>query len=83
MTAISPTLTAVMQLASIALIWAGSSQIISGDLQIGTLISFLSYVSLILISVMMMGMLVVLLPRALVSARRIRDLLHTPAMVGP
>ncbi|WP_370678143.1 ABC transporter ATP-binding protein [Pleomorphomonas sp. PLEO] len=83
MTAISPTLTAVMQLASVALIWAGSSRIISGDLQIGALISFLSYVSLILISVMMMGMLVVLLPRALVSARRISDLLRSPAMVGP
>jgi ATP-binding cassette, subfamily B, multidrug efflux pump len=83
MTAISPTLTAVMQLASVALIGAGSSRIISGDLQIGALISFLSYVSLILISVMMMGMLVVLLPRALVSARRISDLLQSPAMVGP
>ncbi|MGR6430047.1 ABC transporter ATP-binding protein [Rhizobium sp. PAMB 3174] len=83
MATISPAVTAVMQLASVALVWAGASRIVSGDLQIGALISFLSYVSLILISVMMMGMLVVLLPRALVSARRIGELLQTPLMVAP
>lgn len=83
MATISPAVTAVMQLASVALVWAGADRIISGDLQIGALISFLSYVSLILISVMMMGMLVVLLPRALVSARRISELLQSEVMVGP
>lgn len=83
MATISPAVTAVMQLASVALVWVGAGRIIAGDLQIGALISFLSYVSLILISVMMMGMLIVLLPRALVSARRIGELLQTPVMVGP
>lgn len=83
MATISPAVTAVMQLASVALVWAGAGRIITGDLQIGALISFLSYVSLILISVMMMGMLVVLLPRALVSARRISELLRSEVMVGP
>lgn len=83
MATISPAVTAVMQLASVALVWAGASRIVTGNLQIGILISFLSYVSLILISVMMMGMLVVLLPRALVSARRISDLLQSEVMVGP
>lgn len=83
MAAITPAVTAVMQLASVALIWAGAGRIVAGDLQIGALISFLSYVSLILISVMMMGMMIVLLPRALVSARRIGELLQCEAMVGP
>lgn len=83
MATITPAVTAVMQLASVALIWAGADRIIAGDLQIGALISFLSYVSLILISVMMMGMLIVLLPRALVSARRISELLQSQVMVGP
>lgn len=83
MATISPAVTAVMQLASVALVWAGADRIIAGDLQIGALIAFLSYISLILISVMMMGMLIVLLPRALVSARRISELLHSQVMVGP
>lgn len=81
MATISPALTTVMQLASVALVWAGAGRIVSGDLQIGALIAFLSYISLILISVMMLGMLVVLLPRALVSARRISELLQSPVTV--
>jgi ATP-binding cassette subfamily B protein len=83
MATISPALTTVMQLASVALVWAGAGRIVSGDLHIGALIAFLSYISLILISVMMLGMLIVLLPRALVSARRISELLQSPVMVGP
>lgn len=78
-----PSVGAVMQLASVALIWMGAGRVISGDLEIGALIAFLSYVSLILISVMMMGMLIVMLPRALVSARRIDALLESPVAVAP
>ena len=83
MAMIMPAVTAVMQIASVALIWVGADRVISGDLQIGALIAFLSYVSLILISVMMMGMLIVLLPRALVSGRRIGELLDSEVLVGP
>ena len=83
MVSIMPAVTAVMQIASVALIWVGADRVIAGGLQVGALIAFLSYVSLILISVMMMGMLIVMLPRALVSARRITTLLETAIMVGP
>ena len=83
MATIAPALTTVMQLVSVILIWQGAGLIIAGDLQIGVLIAFLSYVALILISVMVMGMLIVLLPRALVSARRISELLQSQVMMGP
>lgn len=83
MAMIMPSLTAVMQLASIALIWVGANRVRTGDLEVGALIAFLSYVSLILIAVMMMGMLIVMLPRALVSAKRISTLLESRVEVGP
>lgn len=83
MATIMPAVSAVMQIASVALIWLGADRVIAGGLQVGALIAFLSYVSLILISVMMMGMLIVMLPRALVSARRISILLETGITVGP
>ncbi|MBU2960282.1 ABC transporter ATP-binding protein/permease [Citreicella sp. C3M06] len=83
MAMIMPSLTAVMQLTSVALIWAGASRVRDGDLEIGALIAFLSYVALILIGVMMMGLMIVMLPRALVSARRITELLQSPVEVGP
>lgn len=77
-----PSLTAMMQLGSVALIWFGSDRVLSSDLLVGGLIAFMSYMALILISVMMMGMLMVMLPRALVSARRIDTLLRTPVTVA-
>ena len=78
-----PSAMLVMNLASVALIWSGAVRIPSGELPVGTLIAFMSYVSLILISVMMLGMLIVMLPRALVSARRIDALLSMPDAVAP
>lgn len=83
MSMIMPSLTAVMNLASVALIWMGADRVRSGDLEIGALIAFVSYVSLILIAVMVMGMLIVMLPRALVSAKRITELLQSRVEVGP
>ncbi|MBU2959191.1 ABC transporter ATP-binding protein [Paracoccus sp. 1_MG-2023] len=83
MAMIMPSLTAVMQLTSVALIWAGAGRVRTGELEIGALIAFLSYVALILIGVMMMGLMIVMLPRALVSARRIAELLQSPVEVGP
>ncbi|MCB5161256.1 ABC transporter ATP-binding protein [Marinomonas algarum] len=83
MAMIMPSLTAVMQLTSVALIWAGASRVREGDLEIGALIAFLSYVALILIAVMMMGLMIVMLPRALVSGKRITLLLQSPVEVGP
>ncbi|MGP6089847.1 ABC transporter ATP-binding protein [Antarctobacter jejuensis] len=83
MAMIMPSLVAVMQLTSVSLIWIGANRVRSGDLEIGALIAFLSYVALILIAVMMMGLMIVMLPRALVSARRITSLLQSPVEVGP
>ena len=80
---IMPSLVAVMQLTSVALIWVGASRVRAGELEVGALIAFLSYIVLILVSVMMMGLMVVMLPRALVSARRIAILLQSPLEVGP
>ncbi|WP_299788359.1 ABC transporter permease [uncultured Marivita sp.] len=82
MAMIMPSLTAVMQLTSVALIWAGASRVRNGVLEIGSLIAFLSYVALILIAVMMLGLMIVMLPRALVSARRITTLLQSPVEVA-
>lgn len=78
-----PAMTAVMQLTSVAMVWVASDRIIAGEMDVGTLVAFLSYMSLILTSVMMAGLLLVLLPRATVSARRIREVLGTSTSVLP
>ncbi|MEO7107602.1 MAG: ABC transporter ATP-binding protein [Rhodoferax sp.] len=72
----------IMQLSAIALVWFGARRITSGELPVGALVAFLSYIMQILVSVMIASMLFVLAPRALVSARRIREVLLTPSSVA-
>lgn len=72
----------IMQLSSIALVWFAAHRIAAGDLGIGSLVAFLAYIMQILISVMITSMLFVMAPRALVSARRIREVLQTQSSIA-
>jgi ATP-binding cassette subfamily B protein len=79
-----PTVMLVMNVSSVAVMWVGGHRIASGDMQIGTLTAFLSYLMQILMSVMMATFMFVMLPRAEVSAERISDVLDTvPSVQAP
>ncbi|MFI0979238.1 ABC transporter ATP-binding protein [Streptomyces sp. NPDC021093] len=79
-----PTILLVWELATIAIIWVGGQRIDSGALQVGSLIAFLGYLMQILMAVMMTAFLMMQLPRAEVSAERIREVLDTePSVVPP
>ncbi|WP_297748065.1 ABC transporter ATP-binding protein [uncultured Tessaracoccus sp.] len=71
----------VMNLSTVGVMWFGAHRISSGDLQIGQLTAFISYLMQILISVMMTTMLLVLAPRAGVCADRIMEVLRTESSV--
>jgi ATP-binding cassette subfamily B protein len=79
-----PTVMLVMNVSSVAVMWFGGHRAASGDMQIGTLTAFLSYLMQILMSVMMATFMFVMLPRAEVSAERIREVLDTvPSVRAP
>jgi ATP-binding cassette subfamily B multidrug efflux pump len=78
-----PSVMLVMNLSSAAAIWLGAGRIADGDLQIGSLIAFLSYLVQILMSVMMATFVAVLAPRASVSAARIQEVLDTTPSIQP
>ncbi|HMR47774.1 MAG TPA: ABC transporter ATP-binding protein [Arachnia sp.] len=71
----------VLNLSSVAVMWFGAHRIESGDIQIGQLTAFLSYLMQILISVMMTTMLMMMAPRAAVCADRIMEVLDTESSV--
>jgi ABC-type multidrug transport system fused ATPase/permease subunit len=77
-----PVTTLTINCSSIALIWFGGLRIDSGQVQIGSLIAFLSYFMQILVAVLMATMLLVVLPRASVCAERITEVLSTPVAVA-
>lgn len=79
-----PMVMLVMNVSSVAVLWFGAQRVQDGDLQIGSLTAFLSYLIQILMAVMMATFLGVILPRAAVSADRIGEVLETePSVVLP
>ncbi|MBN9139832.1 MAG: ABC transporter ATP-binding protein [Micrococcales bacterium] len=79
-----PVVMLVLNVSSVAVLWFGAFRIEDGDMQVGSLIAFLSYLIQILMAVMMATFLAVLLPRAAVSADRIGEVLETePSVVAP
>ena len=64
-----PTVFLVMNLSTVAVWWFGGHRVGDGDLQIGALSAYMSYLMQILMSVMMATFMSMMLPRAAVSAR--------------
>ncbi|MDP9800207.1 ATP-binding cassette subfamily B protein [Arcanobacterium wilhelmae] len=74
----------VVGLSSIAVVWFGGHRIADGQMQIGSLTAYISYLMMILMSVMMSGMMAMLLPRGEVSAKRVSEILETtPSIAAP
>ena len=76
-----PTVMLVLNVSSVAAVWLGADRIDAGDMQVGALIAFLSYLIQILMSVMMATFVAVLAPRAAVCADRIEEVLDTTSSV--
>jgi ABC-type multidrug transport system fused ATPase/permease subunit len=79
-----PVTTLTMNLSSVAVIWFGGLRINAGQMQVGSLIAFLSYFMQILMAVLMATIFLVILPRASACAERITEVLATaPAITNP
>ena len=78
-----PVVMLVMNASSVAVLWFGGHRIASGQIEVGTLTAFLSYLIQILMSVMMATFMMVMVPRAAVCAERIGEVLDTETSVLP
>ncbi|HEY7024257.1 MAG TPA: ABC transporter ATP-binding protein [Candidatus Limnocylindrales bacterium] len=79
-----PVMMLIFNLSSVAVIWFGAFRVNSGEMPIGNLTAFLSYLMQIMFSVLMAIFMIIFLPRAVVSAGRIREVLETePSIVDP
>jgi ATP-binding cassette subfamily B protein len=76
-----PVVMLIMNLSSAAVIWFGGRRIDAGHMQIGEMTAFLTYLIQILMSVMMATFLLMIAPRAAVSAERIGKVLGTESSV--
>ena len=76
-----PILMLILNLSSVAVLYFGGKLVDSGEMPIGNLTAFLSYIMLILSSVMMAVMMSLMIPRAEASAERIQEVLTTDSSV--
>jgi len=83
MALIFPTVMLVLNVSSVAVLWFGADRIQSGQMQVGALTAFLSYLAQILMSVLMATFLLMMVPRAAVCAERIQGVLGTESSVHP
>ncbi|MGE0214947.1 ABC transporter ATP-binding protein, partial [Mycolicibacterium sp.] len=77
-----PVTTLVINVSSVALIWFGGLRIDAGQMQVGSLIAFLSYFMQILMAVLMATFILVIIPRASVCAERITEVLDTEPAIA-
>ncbi|WP_035051912.1 ABC transporter ATP-binding protein [Carnobacterium pleistocenium] len=70
-----PMMTLIISATNIAIIWFGGGYISTGDMEIGNLVTFMAYAMQILISVIMLAMVFIYVPRGQVSAARINEVL--------
>ncbi|WP_025133157.1 ABC transporter ATP-binding protein [Leucobacter sp. PH1c] len=72
-----PVIMMVLHVATAAVLWFGGHRVEAGIVQVGSLTAFLQYLLQILMAVMMGVFMTMMIPRAVVCAERIRELLDT------
>lgn len=81
MAIMSPTLTFLMNSVSILIVWVGASHINNGSIEVGDLIAFISYTMQIITSFLLVSMVLIMLPRAIVSFKRISEIFNTKSKI--
>lgn len=71
-----PVMTLAMNLTVLAVVWFGGNQVIAGGMQVGDLTAFITYITQILMSLMMLSMVLLQSSRAIASAKRVQAVLN-------
>lgn len=74
---LQPVMTIIMNFTSIAVVWFGSNAIIERNLELGQMMSYIQYAMHVIMSFLFIAMIFINIPRALVSIRRVGEILET------
>ena len=72
-----PLVMLVLDVTIVGVIWFGGHRVGDGDVEVGTLIAFMSYLMQILMGIVMASFMTIMIPRAAVCAERISEVLAT------
>jgi ATP-binding cassette subfamily B protein len=81
MSLMMPLMMLIMNGITLVIVWFGAQGVDTGSLEVGDLMAFITYTMEIVMSFLMLTMISVMLPRAVVSAKRIDEILMTEETV--
>ena len=81
MTFMMPTMMLVMNGITVLIVWVGGHSINDGAMQVGDMMAFIQYAMQIIMSFLMICMILVMLPRAAVSAERVDEVLKSETKI--
>ncbi|MCL2564446.1 MAG: ABC transporter ATP-binding protein/permease [Defluviitaleaceae bacterium] len=73
---IMPTIMLILNITTALIVWVGARQVSAFQIDIGDIFAFLQYGLLIIFAFLMVAIMLVILPRAVVSAERIKEVLE-------
>ena len=80
---IQPMMILIVNIATIAIVWISTGFLEKGTLEIGAMMAFIQYMGTVLISFLMLLVIILNIPRVLVSFRRINEILNVePAIIN-
>ena len=77
-----PAMMLIMNGLSILIVWVSADRIDSGVMQVGTMTAFITYAMTIVISFLMLTVMSIMLPRAIVAANRIDEVMNTKTSIA-
>lgn len=72
-----PIMMLIMNFSIVAVIWLGGIQVTGGQMKVGEIMAYINYITQILFSLLMVGMVFMMFTRAQVSAARVNEVLAT------
>lgn len=79
---LNPLTSVIINLSIIAVVWFGGVRVYAGELEQGEVIAFISYLSQILLSLIVLANLVVIFTKASASATRVNEIFETKSTVS-
>jgi len=76
-----PMLLLIVNIGTVAVVWVAGTQISMGTMQVGDMMAVIQYLTLILFALAIMALVLALMPRASVCARRINEVLEIEPMI--
>ncbi|MCL2015872.1 MAG: ABC transporter ATP-binding protein/permease [Defluviitaleaceae bacterium] len=81
MAVVFPAMSLILGGTQLLVVWVGAQHIAAADLQIGDMMAFMQYSVSVIFAFMMLSMVIIMIPRALVSAGRISEVLATEPVI--